>query len=111
MIYSVKQTRAAGIQAILNEFKPDKKVFIAIDIDVMDASCARATASPMFGGFWYEEMADMFEAIAGSAEIIGITLTEVAPPYDDGVDTTAYLAARMISDILNFATKAKEEKE
>ena len=111
MIYSVKQTRAAGIEAILNEFKPGKKVFIAIDIDVMDASCARATASPMFGGFWYEEMADMFEAIAATTEIIGLTLTEVAPPYDDGVDTTAYLAARMISDILNFATKAKEEKQ
>ena len=108
-IYSVKETRKTGIETILGDFKPSKKVFISIDIDVMDASCARATASPMFGGFWYEEMVDMFEAICAQSEVIGIVLTEVAPPYDDGVDTTAYLAARMISDILNFATKAKED--
>lgn len=111
MIYSVKNTRREGIEKILEDFNPMKKVFIAIDIDVMDATCARATASPMFGGFWYEEMVDMFEAIAAKADIVGLVLTEVAPPYDDNVDTTSYLAARMISDVLNFATKRREEAE
>lgn len=108
-IYSVKNTRRLGIEKILDDFKLQKKTFISIDIDVIDATCARATASPMFGGFWYEEMVDMFEAICSRTEVVGIVLTEVAPPYDDGMDTTSYLAARMISDILNFATKAKEE--
>lgn len=107
-IYSVKKTRAMGIEHILDAFAPSKKIVIAFDIDAMDAACAPATGSPIFGGFVYDEMVDMFEAIAKRSELIGMVMTEVAPPYDDVGGTTSYLAARLISDMLNFATKAKE---
>lgn len=108
-IYSVKNTRAVGIEKILEDLTPGGKVFVVIDIDVVDATCASGTASPMFGGFWYEEMVDMFEAIAKHNEMVGMVLTEVAPPYDDAAGTTSYLAARLISDLLSFATKAREK--
>lgn len=107
-IYSVKKTRELGIHKILEDLEPGRKVFIHFDIDAVDATCASGTASPMFGGFWYDEMVDMFEAIAKHNEVIGMALTEVAPPYDDAIGTTSYLAARLISDLLGFATKEKE---
>lgn len=107
-IYSVKNTRKLGIERILEDLPRGEKVFIAFDIDVMDAATAPGTASPMFGGFWYEEISDMFEAIAKHNPVIGMVLSEVAPPYDDSNDTTSYLAARMISDLLNYVTKERE---
>ena len=42
---------------------------------------------------------------------MGVVMTEVAPPFDDVGGTTGYLAARLISDLLGFATKAQEQKE
>ncbi len=107
-IYSVKKTRELGIDQILESFKPAKKAIIHFDIDAMDATLAPATGSPMFGGYQYDEMDAIFEAISKHTDIIGIAMTEVAPPYDDVGDTTSYLAARLISDILNFTTKARE---
>ena len=77
----------------------------------MDAVYAPATGSPMFGGFNYDDAVDILEAIARHTELAGMVLTEVAPPFDDVGGTTGYLAARLISDMLGFATKAREKKQ
>lgn len=108
-IYSVKQTRAAGIQKILEDLTPGGRVYVTIDIDAMDAAVAPATGSPMFGGFYYDEMVDMLEAVAKHCQVIGCDMVEVAPPYDDAATTTAYLAARLVADLLGFVTKEREK--
>lgn len=108
-IYSVKETRAKGIVDILNDLTPGGKVYVTFDIDGMDAATAPATGSPMFGGFQYDEAVEMFEAIARHSQVIGMDMVEVAPPYDDAGSTTCYLAARLISDLLGFVTKEREE--
>jgi agmatinase len=53
----------------------------------------------------------MFEAIAAKTTLAAMVMTEVAPPYDDQGGTTSYLAARLIADMLGFATKEKESKK
>ena len=53
----------------------------------------------------------MFEAISKHSQVIGMDMVEVAPPYDDAGDTTAYLAARLVSDLLGFVTKERERAE
>ena len=53
----------------------------------------------------------MFEVLVKKAKVIGIVLTEVAPPYDDAAGTTTYLAARMLSDLLGFAMRECELNE
>ena len=108
-IYSVKQTRSIGIERILQDLTPGGKVYVTFDIDGMDAAIAPATGSPMFGGFQYEEVVDMLEAIAKHSQVIGCDMVEVAPPYDDVGTTTAYLAARLVSDLLGFVTKEREK--
>ena len=110
-IYSVRDVRKKGIDAILEEFQPAEKVVLCFDIDAMDAVYAPATGSPMFGGFNYDDAVDILEAIARHTELVGMVLTEVAPPFDDVGGTTGYLAARLISDMLGFATKAREKKQ
>lgn len=82
-IYSVRDVRKKGIEAILEEFKPAEKAVLCFDIDAMDAVYAPATGSPMFGGFNYDDAVDILEAIARHTELAGMVLTEVAPPFDD----------------------------
>lgn len=110
-IYSVKQTRSTGIDRILEDLTPGGKVYVTFDIDGMDAACAPATGSPMFGGFQYDEAVEMLEAVAKHSQVVGFDMVEVAPPYDDPGATTSYLAARLISDLLGFVTKAREKAE
>ena len=107
-IYSVKQARALGMEKILSGLTPGGKVYVTFDIDAMDAAIAPATGSPMFGGFQYEEVSDMLEAVARHSRVIGMDMVEVSPPYDDAGTTTAYLAARLTSDLLGFVTKERE---
>lgn len=109
-IYSVKETRKLGIHKILEDIDRGRKIYVAFDIDAMDAVTAAGTAAPMFGGFFYEEMVDILEAVAKHNEVIGMSLTEVAPCFDDNNTTTAYLAARLIADFLGFITKKREER-
>lgn len=108
MIYSVKQTRREGVEKVFSCLTPGRAVYVTIDIDAMDAACAPGTGSPMFGGFWYDEMVDMLEEIGGKFNVIGMDMVEVAPQYDEVGGNTCYLAARLISDLLGFVTKARE---
>ena len=104
VIYSPKQIRECGIEQALQNIGKGARVYVTFDIDAMDAACAPATGSPMFGGLWYDEVVDMFEVIASRCKVIGMDMVEVAPPYDDPSGTTCYLAARLISDLLGFIT-------
>ena len=107
-VYSVKQTRAMGIEKILQDLPKGGNVYVTIDIDGMDAATAPATGSPIFGGFLYDEAVDILEAVAKHSRVIGCDMVEVAPPYDDPAGTTCYLAARLVSDLLGFVTKERE---
>ncbi|MCQ2558260.1 MAG: agmatinase [Oscillospiraceae bacterium] len=109
-IYSVKQTRSLGMEKILADLPKGGNVYVSFDIDGMDAAIAPATGSPMFGGFNYEEMNDMLEAIAEHCNVIGCDMVEVSPPYDELGGNTGYLAARLVADLLGFATKAREKR-
>lgn len=110
LIYSPKKTREVGIANILSNLKKGSNVYVTIDIDGLDAAIAPATGSPMFGGFNYDEMVEMFEAIAKYSNVVGMDLVEVAPMYDEIGSNTCYLAARLIADLLGFVTKEKEKK-
>ena len=106
-VYSVRQCRQLGIDAILKDLDPGEKVYVTVDIDGMDASLAPGTGSPMFGGFGYYEITDMFEAIAKRCQVIGMDMVEVAPQYDEPGSNTCYLAARLVADLLGFVTYEK----
>lgn len=111
LIYSTKQVRSLGIKSILDSLEVGCKTYVTIDIDAMDYSITPGTGSPMFGGFYYDEMVALLETIACHADVVGFDMVEVSPPYDDAGSTTCYLAARLISDFLGFITKSRENKE
>ncbi len=94
----LKSMLKSGAQIELPE---DEKYYITFDIDVMDPSVAPGTATPIPGGFFYEEALELFERLGlKNKNIIGIDFVEVNKQHDIQNLTTA-LATQLILNLLN----------
>ncbi|MDV2886929.1 agmatinase [Alkalihalophilus pseudofirmus] len=77
-----------------------RNVYVTIDIDVLDPSCAPGTGTAEAGGITSKELLDAIMAIAESnINIIGADLVEVAPAYDP-TEQTQITASKMIREII-----------
>ncbi|ADC49482.1 agmatinase, arginase superfamily [Alkalihalophilus pseudofirmus OF4] len=77
-----------------------RNVYVTIDIDVLDPSCAPGTGTAEAGGITSKELLDAIMAIADSnINIIGADLVEVAPAYDP-TEQTQITASKMIREII-----------
>ena len=97
-----------GIQKLTNDiinfFKNSKikKLYVSIDIDVLDPSIAPATGYAIPGGLSYRELWHILRALAKNFNIIGFDLVEVAPNLDPPNNMTANLAAKLIIEFISF---------
>ena len=91
------------VLAPLNEVLPTlagKKVYLTIDIDVLDPASAPGTGTQEIGGITSKELLDAIHAIAASdVDVIGCDLVEVSPPYDNS-NQTAIAASKFIREML-----------
>jgi agmatinase len=89
---------------IINFFKNSKikKLYVSIDIDVLDPSIAPATGYAIPGGLTYRELWHILRALAKSFNIIGFDLVEVAPNLDPPNNMTTNLAAKLIIEFISF---------
>jgi len=85
-------------QGILNgvnevkEYLKNNKVYLTLDIDVIDPAYAPGTSTPEPFGL---KPLDILECIKSfSSNLVGFDLVEVCPPYDNG--ETSLLAAKLI---------------
>ncbi|WP_368503055.1 agmatinase [Alkalihalophilus sp. As8PL] len=77
-----------------------RNVYVTIDIDVLDPSCAPGTGTAEAGGITSKELLDAIVAIADSdLNIIGADLVEVAPAYDPS-EQTQITASKMIREMI-----------
>ena len=109
VILSVQQIREIGIEETLKRIPQDKKYYVTIDIDGMDAPLCPGTGTPSPGGFYYNEARALLKGIAAKGDIIGFDMVEVAPVYDHS-EITVQLAARMMVDVMAFILKEKEKR-
>lgn len=75
-----------------------KKVFISLDIDVVDPAYAPGTGTLEAGGISSREMITAIHEMA-QLDIVGMDLLEVSPPNDVS-DMTSILAAKIIREAL-----------
>lgn len=106
-IYSPKQIRKIGIEEALKKMPDGEKYYVTIDIDGLDASVAPGAGSPSPGGFYYDEVSEILEAVAKKGEVIGFDLVEVNPLYDP-TGVTSQIAARLIIDFINFIIRERQ---
>lgn len=77
-----------------------RPVYVTIDIDVLDPSCAPGTGTAEAGGITSRELLEAIHLIAGSdVNVVGCDLVEVAPIYDP-TEQTQIVAAKLIREML-----------
>lgn len=85
---------------LMEKIPAGSKVYVSIDIDVLDMSLVPGTVSAEPNGFLYAELVATLEAIAQHCEVVGFDLVEVNPQLDVATGITSYLAAHTIIDFL-----------
>ncbi len=95
-----------GLSAIVDEAVEHSAVdadgvFLSIDIDVVDPGYAPGTGTPEPGGLTSRQILDTVRRLARDLPVVGADVVEVAPPYDGPGQVTAFLANRIVLEILN----------
>ena len=65
-----------------------KKIFVTVDLDVLDPSVMTETGTRESGGMQFKELIDWFKYLK-NFDIIGADVVELAPDYDASVVSTA----------------------
>ena len=76
----------------------DKKIFVTVDLDVLDTSIMSGTGTPESGGMTFNELMGWFEYLK-NFNIIGADVVELAPDYDTSGCSTA-VATKVIRELL-----------
>jgi len=76
-----------------------KKVYVSIDIDVLDPSCAPGVGNPEPEGIGTTALLDIIDAVVDD-RVVGFDVVEVSPPYDNG--STAAVASKLVFEICSM---------
>jgi agmatinase len=79
-----------------------KPIYLSIDIDVLDPSCAPGTGNPEPGGWTFKELLDFIFSLKGY-NIVGMDIVEVSPPLDPSGITAVSSAKIAREAILLFS--------
>ena len=75
----------------------DARVYLSLDLDVLDPAFAPGVATPEPGGVSTLDALKLTREL-GKLNLCGFDVVELTPPHDDG--TTAFAAARIIYELL-----------
>ena len=76
----------------------NKKIFLTIDVDVLDPSVLPGTGTPEPDGLLYRELAQWIHYLK-DFDIAGADVVELAPDYDNSGVSTA-VVSKIIRDVL-----------
>ncbi len=76
----------------------NKKIFLSIDVDVLDPSVIPGTGTPEPDGLLYRELAEWIKYLQ-DFDIVGADVVELAPDYDKSEVSTA-VVTKIIRDVL-----------
>lgn len=76
-----------------------KKIFVSVDLDVLDPVYAPGVGTPEAGGMTIRELFPMLRALAVQNDIVGIEIVELNPLVDQSY-RTKLVAVRMLRELL-----------
>jgi agmatinase len=88
------------IDRILEETADAERLFLSVDVDVLDPAYAPGTGTPEPGGMTSRELLGAVRRLAGQRRLAGIEVVEVSPPYDQS-GITAMAAHRVVLEALS----------
>ena len=93
-----------GVDGIINRLRErvgNSRVYISVDIDVLDPAYAPATGTAEVGGWSTRELLSILDGLEGM-KVIGADLVEVAPVYDNAGETTRLAAAEVVHSLMTL---------
>jgi agmatinase len=103
-IVTAREIDKIGISGVIDRVKArvgDNKVYISVDIDVLDPSHAPATGTAEVGGWTTRELLSILDGLGG-LRVIGGDVVEVAPAYDNVGETTGLAAAEVAHSLMTL---------
>lgn len=108
-----------GFDAVLEEairevLKVSDKIYLTVDIDVLDPAFAPGTGTPEPGGLTTLQLLKGVRQIVSRVNLVAMDLVEVSPPYDGpgAGGITAEVANRIVLEAIStIAWKRAREKE
>ncbi len=99
-IVTSEEFHRGGIELVKRHLKKlrGRRVYITLDIDVVDPAFAPGTGTPQVGGLSSAQILDLVRCFKG-LNLAGCDLVEVSPPYDNG-EITSLLAANLLYELL-----------
>lgn len=76
------------------------KIFISVDIDVLDPGIAPGVTAPVLGGWTTRQLMEALRSIAVAADVVGADFVEYNPMLDDQARTTGLIVENMIRELL-----------
>ncbi|KAK7914319.1 proclavaminate amidinohydrolase [Apiospora marii] len=93
-----------GAEGVIRQIKDrvgDSKVYISVDIDVLDPAFAPATGTAEPGGWSTRELLTILDGLQG-LHVVGADVVEVAPIYDNPGETTVLAAAEVALSLIEL---------
>lgn len=107
--YNVDELGVKGTINRISDFftypEPISKLYVSIDIDVLDPSIAPGTGYAIPGGLSYRVLWKILKQISHEFDIIGFDLVEVSPGLDLPNKITQICAAKLIVEFMSFMKK------
>ena len=107
--FASQQIRKEGtektVKKLKDELAPYKRLYLTVDMDVLDPAFAPAVQNPEPEGIDTSMLLDILCAICDK-RVVGFDVVEVAPVYDQGV--SAVVAARVMFEVLCQLEKARK---
>ena len=107
-IITLDEMLARGVPDVLSDLRSALKgrpVYICLDMDVFDPSCAPGVCAPSWGGLTAREGLTILRGLS-DLDIVAADINTVSPPHDVG-GMTAFLAAAMIYEVLVLLCKQR----
>jgi len=99
--FTAQQIQREGVLQILQELKeelkPYEKVYLTVDMDVLDPAFAPAVQNPEPEGIDTHMLLDLVCGLC-DRRVVGFDVVEVAPVYDQGISAVA--AAKVLFEVL-----------
>ena len=88
----------ADLRGVVERLPVGRRVYLSLDVDVLDPSLLPGTGSPEVDGLSYRDVATLIAATAALNEVVGADVVELAPDLDPS-GRSALLAVRAAFDL------------
>ena len=112
--HTIHDIQRKGFDAVLKEaieqaLDGPERMYLSVDIDVLDPAYAPGTGTPEPGGLTARELLDAVREVTLRTELAGADVVEVSPPYDPS-GITAEVAHRVVLEILSALAAKRAER-